>query len=235
MRLPYAERQMRLTAQTALILIDVQLGLDDARLGARSNPAAEQNMARLLQAWRRLARPIFHIRHMSTEPNSPLRAELPGNCIKPEVAPLPGEPIIQKQVNCAFIGTDLQERLQAQGIQSLLFVGLTAEHCVSSSARVAGDLGYEVVVAADATASHECFSYDGAHIPAETVQAVALANLHREFATVRMTADILGNLSNSASMQRQHSPRPADHSACEMPPPDTSGGARGVATAASET
>lgn len=226
---------MRLTAQTALILIDVQLGLDDARLGARSNPAAEQNMARLLHAWRRQGRPIFHIQHMSTEPASPLRADLPGNCIKPEVAPLPGEPIIQKQVNCAFIGTDLQERLQAQGIQSLLFVGLTAEHCVSTSARVAGDLGYEVVVAADATASHECFSYDGAHIPAETVQAVALANLHREFATVRMTADILGSVSNSASMEKVPTPRPADNSACEMPPPDSSGGPRGVATAASET
>ncbi|MCY4145742.1 MAG: cysteine hydrolase family protein [Chloroflexi bacterium] len=183
---------MRLTAETALILIDVQLGLDDARLGARSNPAAEHNMLRLLQEWRRRRWPIFHIQHMSTEPNSPLRPELPGNAIKPEVAPLPEEPIIQKQVNCAFIGTDLQERLQAQGIQSLLFVGLTAEHCVSTSVRVAGDLGYEVFVAADATASHEGFSYDGARIPAETVQAVALANLHREFATVRRTADMLG-------------------------------------------
>lgn len=226
---------MRLTAQTALILIDVQLGLDDARLGARSNPAAEQNMARLLHEWRRLGQPIFHIQHMSTEPNSPLRPELPGNAIKPEVAPLPGEPIIQKQVNCAFIGTDLQERLRDQGIQSLLFVGLTAEHCVSTSARVAGDLGYEVVVAADATASHECFSYDGTHIPAETVQAVALANLHREFATVRMTADILRSVSNPVNMERRPTPRPANESACEQPPPDSSEGPSGVVTAASET
>ena len=181
-----------MTSQTALILIDVQLGLDDARLGERSNPTAEQNMARLLQAWRRQGRPIFHIQHMSTEPNSPLRPELPGNAIKPEVAPLPGEPLIQKRVNCAFIGTDLGERLKAQGIHSLLFVGLTTEHCVSTSARVASDLGYEVFVAADATASHECRSYDGRHIPAEMVQAVALANLHREFATVRTTDEILG-------------------------------------------
>ena len=224
-----------MTAQTALILIDVQLGLDDARLGARSNPAAEQNMARLLHEWRRQGRPIFHIQHMSTEPNSPLRPELPGNAIKPEVAPLPSEPVIQKQVNCAFIGTDLQERLNAQGIQSLLFAGLTTEHCVSTSARLASDLGYEVFVAADATASHECLSYDGRHIPAETVQAVALANLHREFATVRTTAEFLGSVSNSASMEKHPTPRSADNSACELPPPDSSGGPRGVATAASET
>ena len=224
-----------MTAQTALILIDVQLGLDDARLGARSNPAAEQNMARLLHEWRRQGRPIFHIQHMSTEPNSPLRPELPGNAIKPEVAPLPGEPVIQKQVNCAFIGTDLQDRLNAQGIHSLLFAGLTTEHCVSTSARLASDLGYEVFVAADATAAHECHSYDGQHISAEMVQAVALANLHREFATVRMTAEFLGSVSNSASMERHPTARPADNSACEMPPADSSGGPRGVATAASET
>ncbi|MXV94229.1 MAG: isochorismatase family protein, partial [Chloroflexi bacterium] len=213
--------------QTALILIDVQVGLDDARLGARSNPAAEANMARLLQAWRRLGRPIFHIQHMSTEPNSPLRPELPGNAIKTEVAPLPGEPIIQKRVNCAFIGTDLQERLDAQGIQSLLFVGLTTEHCVSTSARIAGDLGYEVFVAADATASHECLSYDGSRIPAETVQAVALANLHREFATVRSTADILKSVSNPANMASYPTPLPADKPACVKPSPASSGGAEG--------
>ena len=66
----------------ALILIDIQEGLDDPRLGARNNPAAEQNMARLLTEWRRRGWPIFHIQHMSTEPGSPLRPELPGNAIK---------------------------------------------------------------------------------------------------------------------------------------------------------
>ncbi len=180
-----------LATDTALILIDVQLGLDEPRLGERSNPDAEQNMARLLQEWRRRGLPIFHIQHMSTEPDSPLRPELPGNAIKPIVAPLSSEPVIQKQVNCAFIGTDLRQRLQRANIQSLLIAGLTAEHCVSTTARVAGDLGYDVLVAADATAAHESRSYDGAPIPADVVHAVALANLHREFASVRSTAQIL--------------------------------------------
>ena len=183
---------MDLRQETALILIDVQLGLDEPRLGRRSNPDAERNMARLLREWRRTGRPIFHIQHMSTEPNSPLRPELPGNAIKPIVAPAQGEPVIKKRVNCAFIGTDLRERLQAAGIESLLIAGLTTEHCVSTTARVAGDLGYAVLVAADATASHESHSWDGTVIDAETVQAVALANLHREFATVCNTDEILG-------------------------------------------
>jgi nicotinamidase-related amidase len=73
--------------KTALIIIDVQDGLDDPRYGKRSNPDAESNMARLLAAWREKKRPIFHIQHMSTHPNSPLRPELPGNAIKRIVAP----------------------------------------------------------------------------------------------------------------------------------------------------
>ena len=180
-----------MTTARALVLIDVQLGLDEPRLGARSNPDAERNMARLLREWRRRGLPIFHIQHMSTEPDSPLRPDLPGNAIKPIVAPLPDEPVIQKQVNCAFIGTDLSQQLQSAGIESLLIAGLTIEHCVSTTARVASDLGYDVLVAADATAAHESRSFTGAPIPAQVVHAVALANLQGEFASVQSAAQIL--------------------------------------------
>ena len=119
----------------ALILIDVQEGLDDPRLGKRNNPAAERNMARLLAEWRRRSWPIFHIQHLSTEPDSPLRPELPGFRIKRIVAPQGQEPVIQKRVNSAFIGTDLQGRLTEAGIHSLVLAGLTTDHCVSSTAR----------------------------------------------------------------------------------------------------
>ena len=183
-----------MTTARALILIDVQLGLDEPRLGERSNPDAERNMARLLREWRRRGLPIFHIQHMSTEPDSPLRPDLPGNAIKPVVAPLLEEPVIQKQVNCAFIGTDLSQQLQDGGIESLLIAGLTIEHCVSTTARLASDLGYDVLVAADATAAHESRSYQGVHLPAEIVHDVALANLQGEFASVQSAAQILAQL-----------------------------------------
>ncbi len=177
--------------KTALLIIDVQAGLDDPRLGARNNPAAESNMARLLAAWRARHRPIFHVQHMSTEPDSPLRPELPGNAIKHEVAPIGDEPVIQKTVNSAFIGTDLRKRLLAARIESLVIIGLTTDHCVSSTARMAGDLGFPVIVVADATAAHERLSYDGARHSAETVHELALANLHQEFATILTTDHIL--------------------------------------------
>ena len=175
----------------ALILIDVQEGLDVPRLGQRNNPAAEANMARLLRHWRERSRPIFHIQHMSTEPDSPLRPELPGNAIKAVVAPRDAELVIQKQVNNAFVGTDLDTRLQKALIESVIIVGLTTNHCVSTTARMAGDLGYDTVVVADATAAHEQRSYDGSHHDAETVHQLALANLHQEFATILTTEQVL--------------------------------------------
>lgn len=175
----------------ALILIDVQEGLDEPRLGQRNNPGAEANMVRLLAHWRERGQPVFHIQHMSTEPDSPLRPELPGNAIKAIVAPQGAEPVIRKQVNNAFVGTDLDARLRAAAIESLVIVGLTTNHCVSTTARMAGDLGYDTVVVADATAAHNHRSYDGSCYDAETVHQLALANLHDEFAAILTTEQVL--------------------------------------------
>jgi nicotinamidase-related amidase len=177
--------------KTALIIIDVQDGLDDPRLGKRNNPDAESNIARLLAAWRTKRRPIYHVQHISTKANSPLRPNQPGNAIKRIVAPQGDEPVIQKTVNNAFIGTDLEDRLRGEDIQSVVIVGLTTGHCVSATARMAGDLGFTTFVVDDATASHDCISYDGTHYPAETIHAISLASLHDEFATILKTDQLL--------------------------------------------
>ena len=180
--------------KSALIIIDVQVGLDDPGLGKRNNPDAEQNIARLLAEWRTKQRPIYHVQHMSTRATSPLHPDHPGNAIKPLVAPHGDESVIQKTVNCAFIGTDLEDRLRAENIQSVVIVGLTTNHCVSATARMAGDLGFTTFVVADATASHESTGYDGTIYPAETIHAISLTNLHGEFATIIETDQVLGAL-----------------------------------------
>ncbi len=181
-----------LTDKTALIIIDVQDGLDDPYYGKRNNPDAESNMARLLAAWRAANRPIFHVKHMSTNPNSPLQPDRPGNAIKRIVAPQRNEPVIEKTVNSAFIGTDLENRLREAGIQSLVIVGLTTNHCVSTSVRMAANLDFTTFVVEDATAAHDSTGFDGVHYPAETIHAVSLASLHNEFATVLKTDQLLG-------------------------------------------
>ena len=187
-----------LPPRTALILVDLQKAVDHrrwARHGPRNNPAAEAAAAALLGRWRRLGWPIIHVRHDSTEPDSTYKPGGAGHAFKPEVAPAAGETIIAKQVNSAFIGTDLEARLRRAGQQTVVLIGLTTEHCVSTTARMAGNLGFTTYVIGDATATFDKRGPDGTFYPAETVHGVSLASLHGEFATVVDTATVLRELS----------------------------------------
>ncbi|MEO8295275.1 MAG: cysteine hydrolase family protein [Gemmatimonadota bacterium] len=175
----------------ALILIDFQQGMDDPSLGPRNNPDAECNAARMLAEWRRAGRPLIHVQHMSTESNSVFRPGRAGNALKPIVAPQPGETLIQKTVSSAFIGTDLEQRLRSAGIDTLIFAGMQTDLCVSSTARMAGNLGFTVYVVNDATATFDRPGVGGQVYSAALVHDVTLASLHNEFATVVMTSDIL--------------------------------------------
>lgn len=177
--------------QTALLIIDVQKGLDDPSLGERNNPEAESNMARLLAAWRGKGLPVIYIRHCSVEADSPLRPERPGNAFKDEVQPQPGETEFTKTTNSAFVGTRLQEHLGKHAISELVIIGLTTDHCVSASARNASDLGYDVTVVSDATAAHGRVGYDGVAYTSEMIHRVSLVTLDGEFGTVRSTDEVL--------------------------------------------
>lgn len=180
-----------LTDNTALIIIDVQEGLDDPVYGKRNNPDAETNMARLLADWRAKGRPVFHVQHMSVNPHSKLRPELEGNAIKQIVAPQGNEPVIQKTTSSAFVGTNLADRLHEAGITSVVLVGLTTEHCVSATARIAGDLGFTTYVVEDATACHGYKGFDGVEYPADVIHTLALVSLHEESATIVKTDQLL--------------------------------------------
>lgn len=176
---------------SALLLIDVQQAFDEPGWGERNNPQAEQRIADLLAAWRRAGRPVLHVQHMSTEPSSPLRPGMPGNAFKPEAMPQAGEPVFRKTVNSAFIGTDLERRLREKDIQRLVIAGLTTDHCVSTTVRMAANLGFEVVVVEDATATFDRTGPDGAHHSAGQMHRLALASLHGEFADVCSTEEVL--------------------------------------------
>ena len=109
---------------TALILIDYQQAFDDlAYWGSRNNPQAEANAALVLAAFRSARLPVIHVAHDSSSPASLLRPGHPGNAPMPFALPLAGEPVIRKSVNSAFIGTDLEARLRALGIDHLVIMG----------------------------------------------------------------------------------------------------------------
>jgi nicotinamidase-related amidase len=176
---------------TALLIIDVQQAFRDPRWGERNNPEAETNIARLIAAWRNAGRPIRHVVHDSVEPQSLLRPDSPGNAIQAAAAPQGTEPVYRKNVNSAFIGTTLENDLRQNGIDTLVIVGLTTNHCVSTSARMAGNLGFATYVVSDATAAFARAALDGTIRSAESVHSAALSDLHEEFATVVTTAEIL--------------------------------------------
>ncbi len=174
-----------------LLLLDVQKGFDAPTWGRRNNPEMEERIAELLDAWRSSNRPVIHVKHMSTELGSPLRPEEPGNEFKVETAPGPGERVIEKRVHSGFIGTPLEAELRAAGYDTLVIVGLTTNHCVSTTARMAANLGFHTWVVSDATATFDRLGLDGIRYPAELVHAMALSDLHREFATIVDTDSVL--------------------------------------------
>ena len=180
-----------LTPDAALLIVDAQRGFDEPLWGRRNNRQMEARISQLLLAWRASRRPVFHAKHMSTNPASPLRPGQPGNHFKKGLSPNPGECVIEKRVNSCFIGTTLEADLRRRGLGTLVIAGLTTNHCVETSARMAGNLGFTTYVVADATATFDRTGYDGTHFPAETVHAVSLASLHGEFATVVTTAQLL--------------------------------------------
>ena len=175
----------------ALVVVDVQQGFDDPAWGERNNPDAEERIARLLDFWRASDRPIVHLRHDSTEFDSPLRPDRPGNASKPEVEPKEGEAVLGKEVNSGFVRTDLEARLHGVGAERVTLVGLTTDHCVSTTARTAANLGFETVVVTDATATFDREGPSDVELSARESHDAALAHLHEEFASIVDTADLL--------------------------------------------
>lgn len=178
---------------TALIIIDVQKGFNDEEYwgGNRNNKDAETKIAQILKQWRALQLPVFHIVHGSSEPQSKLHPSHPGFEIKDEAKPIDGEPVIVKNVNSAFIGTDLKERLDDLKINTLVIVGLTTNHCVSTTTRMAGNFGFDVYLISDATATFDRIGINGEKYDSELVHQISLASLHNEFAHVIDTKTLL--------------------------------------------
>lgn len=176
----------------ALILIDIQKGFDNVEYwgGQRNNLDAEKNAGELLKLWRKNELPIFHIQHCSSMPTSLLNETNKGNEFKDVVKPVGEEPIIKKNVNSAFIGTDLKKRLDNEKITKLVIVGLTTDHCVSTTTRMAGNFGFDTFLVSDATATFNKKGLDGKNFSAELINETALASLNGEFATV-VTTDFL--------------------------------------------
>ncbi|WP_332682408.1 cysteine hydrolase family protein [Bosea sp. (in: a-proteobacteria)] len=177
-------------AHTALIVIDVQKAFEEIAASGvrRNNPQAEAKIAELLAAFRKVGAAIIHIRHASLEPESRLCAGRPGYAVSDVAREQSGEPVLIKHVNSSFIGTDLEARLRGAALSTLVIVGATTNHCVETTTRMAGNLGFDARLVRDAIWTFERTGPDGDHHSAEAIHAMTLSNLSDEFAEI-VTAD----------------------------------------------
>lgn len=183
-------------ARCALLVVDVQKGFDDEPYwGKRNNLRCEENVARLIDAFRAAKRPVVFVRHDSVEPRSPLRPGLPSNAFKDVIR---GEPdlLVTKSANSAFIGKpDLAAWLRERALDAIAICGITTNHCCETTARMGANLGFRVLFALDATHAFERKAMDGTSISADELARVTAANLNGEFATVALTEELLASLS----------------------------------------
>jgi nicotinamidase-related amidase len=181
------------TAANALLVIDMQLGFDDPRWGPRNNPQAESNGLRLLAHWRARHWPVVIVRHDSTNPQSLLRPGQPGNNLKPGFEPLPDEFLVSKCVNSALICTMLEAWLRERNILAVTAFGLTTDQCVSTTVRMASNLGFRTTLVEDACACFEQTTPDGRSLSAEAIRLAHITTLNTEFARVVRTDVMLGS------------------------------------------
>lgn len=180
----------------ALLIIDVQKGLEEEDYygGNRNNKDAESKMKKILLKWRELALPIIHIQHHSLNPNSPLHGSKKGFEQKEMVKIQDSENHFVKHENCAFVGTGLDSFLKKSKIKTLVIMGLTTNHCVSSTVRMSGNLGYETLLIEDACATFDLIGHDGTLHKADLIHKVSIANLKDEFAEIWTTDKILATI-----------------------------------------
>lgn len=185
----------------ALLVIDVQQAFAqrDARGDNRSCPQADENISTLLELFRNSDLPIIHIHHHSAEENSDFRADRVGSQVQDFAKPKAGELLLIKQVNSGFIGTTLERDLETMGRPTLVICGATANHCVETTTRMAGNLGFDALYVSDAVWAYDQTAMNGQVIAASQVHDMSLANLNGEFATVLPTREVMGIVSNKST------------------------------------
>ncbi|MFG6443901.1 cysteine hydrolase family protein [Microbacterium sp. P06] len=188
----------------ALLVIDMQRGFDDLDFwGPTTNPDCERHVAALVSEWERAGEPLVVVRHDSESAASPLHPDADGNALIDAVAAASPSVLVTKHVNSAFYGEpDLHAWLQERGIRSVVICGIQTNMCVETTARMAGNLGYDVTVALDATRTFDLVSEISGlgrveRSAADLMAATALVLQGGGFARIETTSEILASIEHN--------------------------------------
>ncbi|WP_406147996.1 cysteine hydrolase family protein [Streptomyces sp. NBC_01012] len=190
---------MEIVENATLVVVDVQQGFEEVEYwGRRNNPEAHRNIAALIDVWQAGGRPVVFVRHASTRSDSPLRVGHTGNAFKEYVEERRGkgagpELFLTKSVNSAFYGTpDLDAWLRESGVRQIVVAGIQTNMCAETTARMGGNLGYEVFFALDATYTFDQVGPWGWTLRAEELSRATAVTLHGGgFASVVRTGELV--------------------------------------------
>jgi nicotinamidase-related amidase len=171
---------------TALVVIDVQVGMFSASDPVYQGEELLARIGRLLGKARHAQIPIVYIQHRSERKGHPVEYGTAGWQIHPSITPLAGETIMHKQMPDAFYKTDLHRYLTAHNIKKLIIAGIQTELCVDTTCRQACSLEYDVTLVKDAHST-----WDRELLTAPQIIAHHNALLSDWFVTTKDERDIL--------------------------------------------
>ncbi|MBL0387075.1 cysteine hydrolase [Tumebacillus sp. ITR2] len=157
-----------MTNQTAVLVIDAQVGLVEGPKEMYRKEATLERIQSVLTKARTAQLPVLYVQDDDVAPINTPEWE-----IHPAVAPIDGEPSVRKKATDAFYMTDLHQKLSELGVNHLIIMGFKTEYCIDSACRRATTLGYRVTLVKDAHSTT-----DNAVLTAEQIVAHHNCNLH---------------------------------------------------------
>lgn len=182
---------MQINQNVPLLVIDVQKAFEHPSWGKRNNLSAEENIATLIKCWNDNDGVVIYVKHLTENKDSLFYHKSESSEFRDMISPEKKDIVITKNVNSAFIGTDLEETLRKMDCKSIVITGLTTNHCVETTTRMAGNLGFHPVLVSDATATFERTTKAGLTYSAQEIHEMTLVNLEGEFAEIKTTEEIL--------------------------------------------
>jgi nicotinamidase-related amidase len=176
---------MMRTMNTALLVIDIQdsFKISPARWASRNNPRFEENVTKLIGIFREAALPVIFFLHTDGDPGFGMSD--PEFRLMDFLDRHESEPLLVKNTRNAFTSTDLQQRLQALGVNRVVVCGISMEQCCETTTRVAADLGYEVDFVSEAT-----LTFPIGTLSTEAIVERTEAVLRGRFAAIRTVEDV---------------------------------------------
>ncbi|MFJ3006413.1 cysteine hydrolase family protein [Pseudomonas fluorescens] len=177
--------------KSALVVIDFQNEYFSGRMPIPDGATALAKTRELISFADSHKIPVYHVQHVAPA-GSPVFA-IDGETVKfhKDMQPRPQDVVLQKTTVSVFASTDLDQQLKKAGINTLIISGLMTHACVAGAARDAAPLGYNVIVASDASATRAITRVNGSSIDKDSLHQAALAEVEDTFGDVMTTEQIV--------------------------------------------